>query len=228
MRVQKFIAVFTSLLLLATVAGAQTIPVQKANEKNYSGRAKKAEIEKMIGTRIDTKTLPIEHNRYKDERLKELEKNMQERDWGTESTAWEAARKANTKESYQRYLAMYPYAAHSADANRRLIDLRVNDVLNSNHDQLPGMTRVYADDESPTSTIIIENGTNMPLTVMYSGAESKSIIIPEGSRMALTIKNGYYRIAASVPAANIHPFAGSENLAGGQYEVTYIIVPKRQ
>ncbi|MCQ2146974.1 MAG: hypothetical protein MJZ16_05595 [Bacteroidales bacterium] len=178
----------------------------------------------MIGTIMDSKSLPIEFKSYSDDKLKELDERMKEREWNSEDTAWERARTLNTKDAYLKYVGMYPYGAHRAQADERLIEINVNDIMNGAHGSLPGMKQVQVDEDSPTSTIVIENFTGYPLTVMYSGPEGRSVTISPGSKMAVTINNGYYRIAATVPAPAVRPFAGTETFSGGRYEVGFHIV----
>ena len=180
--------------------------------------------EKPIGSTINADSSPIEHSEYKDENLERLEKEMEAREWGSEGTAWERARKADTKEAYQRYVAMYPNGAHRPQASQRIVDLSVNDIFDGDHGSLPEMHCVARDDDSPTSTITVENATRYPLTVMYSGPESRSTVIPPGAKSTVTLPNGRYRIAASVPDAFVRPFAGSETFSGGRYETGYVIV----
>ena len=179
----------------------------------------------IIGTKMDANAaVPSGYGKYSDEGLEDLNKAMQEREWGQEDTAWKRAKEIDSIEGYQKYLARYPYGAHVGEANNRIIDIRVNDALNSEHDDLPDMKRVEEDDDSPTSTIILENNTDYPLTVMVSGLESKSIVIAVGGKGAITVKNGRYRIAASVPPAHIRPFAGSQEFSGGRYETGFWVV----
>lgn len=181
-------------------------------------------VERPVGTTINADSRPIEHGTYTDEKLEQLEKEMEARDWGSEGTAWERARKADTKAAYERYVAMYPNGAHRPQASQRLVDLSVNDIFNGDHGNLPKMDCVAPDEDSPTSTITVENATRYPLTVMYSGPESKSTVIPPGAKSTVTLPNGRYRIAASVPDAFVRPFAGSETFSGGRYETGYVIV----
>lgn len=221
MSLKRFISVMLGLVLIVLSAGAQTV---HEGGNSFSVRASRSERAKMIGKTIDPKSMPIEHSQYVDEKVKELEQAMKERDWGSEDTAWKRASELDTKDAYQRYSAMYPQGAHIAAASTRLIEIQVNDVFNSDHGSLPRMKHVDEDDDSPVSIIVVENATGQPLTVMYSGTESKSIVIVPGGKEVVSLKNGFYRIAASVPAANVRPYAGSEVLTGGRYEAGYCII----
>lgn len=185
------------------------------------------EREALLGKTIDAKDIPVEYGQYSDERLKELEAEMEERNWGREDTAWERACAINTKDSYKKFIAMYPYGPHRAEASKRLVDLEVEDIFNGKHGKLPSLTHVSDQPDSPKSTVVVENATQYTLTVMYSGTESRVMKISPGSKGAITLTNGFYKIAASVPPAHIRPFAGTEVLSGGRYETGFCVVTYR-
>jgi len=181
----------------------------------------------MLGTEIDMKSVSVEYGRYSDDKLKEFEKEMQEREWGREDTAWKRACALDTKDAYEKYIAMYPNGAHRAEATKRFVDVSVEDIFKGAHNHLPGIEHIQSDDDSPTSTLVIENTTEYVLTVYYSGTESREMRLMPYSRGTIVLKNGDYKIAASVPPANIRPFAGSESFSGGQYRTGFCIVPVR-
>lgn len=74
-----------------------------------------------------------------------------------------------------------------------------------------------------SSTVKIENQTSYNLTLLYSGPDSKRIIISPKSTKSFSIRNGNYKIAASVDAENVRPFVGSELLDGSFYNASYYI-----
>ena len=214
-------------MCLASVAAAQSVPLERRGD-GYSGSSK-GSVRGMVGkpsvpTKLDADAGAVGYGKYTDEGLEQLEKQMAERDWGSEDSAWARACEADTAEAYQRYIAIYPYGAHRAEATQRLIDKNVDNVFNSSHGGLPQMKWVAPDEDSPTSTITVHNETGYPLTVMYSGSESKSTVIAPGRSDTLTVPNGRYRIAASVPPAFVRPFAGTETFHGGSYEVSFYVV----
>lgn len=226
--------ILTILILLTAAiltAGAQT-PVYKGKTGDRSvigtvGRSSGSTVSGsgMLGGSISKEpALPSSYGKYKDEGLQDLNKAMEEREWGSEDTAWKRASSLHTIDAYQKYLARYPYGLHAGNANANIIDIRVSDALNRDHNDLPEMARTVSEDDSPTSTIIVENTTRYPLTVMYSGIDSKSVTIPPGSKTAVTLTNGRYRIAASVPVASVIPFAGGQDFSGGRYETGFCIV----
>lgn len=202
-----------------------------AMAQNKSGRDMKgglgvssSERSRMIGSTIDVNSIPLNYKGLTDEKIGELEKQMEERKWGAENTAWELASSKDTKEAYQKYIAMYPYGAHRAEASKRIVDIDVNNIFNGSHNNLPGMERVEKDDDSPFSIVVVENATRYTLTVLYSGPESKSVFIPAGEKASVKIPNGQYRIAASVTSPSVRPYAGAQSFDGGRYETAYCIV----
>ena len=78
-----------------------------------------------------------------------------------------------------------------------------------------------------TSSISIYNRTSYNLTLLYSGPDSKRIVISPNQTGYITLRNGSYKIAASVSASNVRNYAGSENLRGGSYSAEYYIVTSR-
>ena len=164
------------------------------------------------------------YGKFTDEHLKELEDDMNERSWGSEDTAWQRARTLDSEDSYKKFIAMYPYSAHRGEADKRIIDLRVDDALRNAHSDLPGITRTDADDESPTSSVTVVNHTEYALTVLFSGDESRSVVISPGRSAVVKVNNGSYKLAASVPPPHIRPFAGTTDLSGGGYEIGFWVV----
>lgn len=163
---------------------------------------------------------------YSDKSFEELEREMQEREWGSEDTAWKRACEMNSYQSYERYLAIYPNGAHKAEATCLLIDAKVNETLRNAHDDLPNIKLVEADEESPTSTLLIRNNTGYSLTVYCSGSTTKSVVIPRDNFATIVLENGDYKIAASVPPSYIRPFAGKTSFAGGRYEMGFWVVSR--
>lgn len=219
-----FIIILTCISFGAAAQTTLSVPGEQKRDGRPIG-AVKSDRSGLIGVAPDMKLPPIEYGQEFDSKTKELEEKMAERSWGSESTAWNRACELNTAEAYQRYIAIYPNGAHRPDASQKLIDVQVTDIFNSDHGNLPKMKWVSEDEDSPSSIITVENGTSLPLTVMYSGEESRSIVISPGLKGTVTLPNGHYRIAASVPSGNVRPFAGGETFRGGSYEVCYVIVP---
>lgn len=146
--------------------------------------------------------------------------------WNTESKAWQEAQKQNSLSAYNKYKELYPKGKHISQAEKKIIDLEVADVYAGDYGTLPSMDMVgYG--SGPTTHITIENNTSYTLTILYSGTESKRLVIRPNGSSSITLKNGVYRIAASVNAANVRKYAGTENLNGGSYESSYYISTTR-
>lgn len=229
MSLRRFISAVFALMLIQMGASAQTVIEFNKGETIRRGRAEKSVFNRgttgIMEKTIEFKDLPIDVNRLPDDaRMKEIEKEFQDRQWLNEETAWNEASKTNTKEAYEKYIAIYPNGAHRPEATAMLIQMRVADAFTSAHESLPPINHVYVDDDSPVSTIVVENATGMPLTVMYSGVDAKSIVIEPDGKGVVTVSNGFYNIAADVPSPSVTAFAGNEVFRGGRYEVTFYIV----
>lgn len=142
--------------------------------------------------------------------------------WGTEGRAWRTAQQQNTLAAYNRYIELYPNGAHARAADKKIIDLSVSNIFAGEHGSLPGMDKTSYS-TSGINTISIKNDTQYRLTLLYSGPDSKRLVLSPGASGSVTLPNGTYRVAASVAAANVRSYAGTESLTGGGYEVSYYI-----
>lgn len=167
-------------------------------------------------------SVPEPYWRDADKRIDEIKKKA----WGTESAAWRTAQRLNTLYAYEHYLELYPNGAHVAAADKKVIDLSVAKIFAGDHGTLPEMDKT-AYGYSGRNTIYIKNDTQYTLTLLYSGKESKRLVLrPQGSG-TVVLPDGTYRIAASVTASNVRSYAGTETLTGGEYEVSYYISTTR-
>lgn len=151
---------------------------------------------------------------------------IEEQEWNTETKAWNKAMQINTLNAYQKYLDLYPHGAHHSTADKKVIDLQVDNVYAEEHGELPSMDRTSYGGGS-TSRISITNSTSYTLTLLYSGPDSKKIIIAPYKTGHTTLPNGTYRVAASVDAYRVQKYAGSETLNGGSYSAEYYIVTSK-
>lgn len=152
-------------------------------------------------------------NKYRDS-----ENKKQAAMWSTDSRAWQTASEINTITAYERYLELYPNGRHKSKA----IDKLVSATFKGEHGSLPEMNKTSYGRGS-TSSIQITNKTEYKLTLLYSGTESKRLVLDPYVSGTIRLKNGSYRIAASVDASNVSRYTGTENLDGGSYEITYYI-----
>ncbi|RPI03312.1 MAG: hypothetical protein EHM72_01865 [Calditrichaeota bacterium] len=95
-------------------------------------------------------------------------------------------------------------------------------ILSKDHTTLPAAQRLSAS-AGDQNVIEIENQTRYNLTVRYSGPQSKRLNLPPRTTLELILPNGEYRVAASVNAGGIIPFAGVQRLEGGEYSSRYFI-----
>lgn len=207
------------LLSIKDSAGYSNYIKKYSSNYRYKEKYKKEHIENAINALgIETKRLEDLRKKKERERLKKEAQN-----WDTEYAAWNTASRNGTIEAYKKYLSLYPKGSHVATAQKRLIDLEVSNVFNGGqYGQLPSMNRTHYSNYN-YSTITIKNDTQYTLTLLYSGVESKRLVIVANRSQSIRLKAGTYRIVASVDASNVRHFAGSEQLSGGDYEVSYYI-----
>lgn len=153
------------------------------------------------------------------EQLKAKAREEAERAWKKEGSAWQMAKSMNTSFGYEKYLNLYPHGAHAKAA----IDHLVDGVMSGSHGELPSMEKTGYSTGS-TSRLQVSNDTQYTLTLLYSGtSDSKRLVLSPHQTRSISLKNGRYRVAASVSAANVSSYAGSEELTGGEYSVSYYI-----
>ena len=148
--------------------------------------------------------------------------SIEERNWKTDSLAWNRAKEINKLKSYKKYAQKYPNGKKIREAEELIIDMKVDSIFAGDYGILPAMDNTSENSNKKISHITVFNDTSYELTLYYSGIESKSIEIPSRSRAKFKLKNGAYRIGASVDA-NVGDFAGTEILIGGNYNVEYYI-----
>ena len=142
--------------------------------------------------------------------------------WGTEESAWKYVCEVNTVEDYEYYEKLFPQGKHHKEAENKAVSLRVDFIFGGKHGINPPLEKI-SNRNSRLSIVRITNSTSYTLTVYYSGAEGKRAILSSFETQDVELKNGIYRIAASVDASDVLPYAGTEDLTGGNYEVEYYI-----
>lgn len=164
------------------------------------------------------KIVPTDYFRDSEQKIEEIEEHA----WNTEEKAWSYALSENTISAYQKYESLYPNGSHINLCEKNLIDLEVSRVSAGEHGSLPEMDKTGYGGGS-TSDITVSNSTSYTLTLLYSGPDSKRLIIGAGRTSSVRLKNGSYRVAASVSASDVSNYAGTEELRGGSYSVDYYI-----
>ncbi len=144
-----------------------------------------------------------------------------------EESEWESANSSNSIKKIRQYISNYPDGYYISEAEKKLIDLEVDAIFQGNHGKLPPLTKTsYNNSNSTISELRIYNNTPYTLTLRYSGIESRKYIFSPKQTRTVNIKNGAYRVAASVNAANVTNYAGKEQLDGGSYRSEYYIITK--
>jgi len=188
-----------------------TMPRNEVIVKNYVDEVK--HLKKVFEREIEEETRRL---------LLEQRAKEEAEKWRTDDLAWNEATSRNTSIAFKKYLELYPTGKRVQQATKLVIDREVDEIFGKDHGRLPAMDKT-SQGQGSTSRISVYNNTAYILTLRYSGTESKIIDIPSRSRQSISLSNGNYRIAASVNAANVRNYAGSENLTGGNYDVEYYI-----
>jgi len=165
-----------------------------------------------------------------------------------EEDLWALANKNKTLYSYNRYLKKYPDGKYKKQAeqgvkdynkanlkpkdeaalkspNRQKIDTEVLAIFNKTKNRLPPMKGKMPAGGKPgsISNINIKNDTKYALTLLYSGKESKKVVIPPNQSKKFTLMNGPYRVAAKVSKETVGNFVKTETLKGLNYSSIFYI-----
>ncbi|NWF90066.1 MAG: hypothetical protein HXY50_11475 [Ignavibacteriaceae bacterium] len=140
-----------------------------------------------------------------------------------EKLDWENAKNKNTISSYKSFIERHPTSYYREDAESKIVDLEVKKIFESEHGYLPPSTKTKTYTERRYSVMNIYNDTKYDMTLRYSGIESFKIIFKPKEKSAFEIVNGNYKVTASVNAINVIDYAGTEEIDGGDYSVTYYI-----
>lgn len=172
----------------------------------------------ILGWEQYQRVVPTDYFRDSEEKKEQIENRV----WSTESDAWKQAILENNILAYEKYKSLYPNGSHISACEKRLIDLEVSRIYAGEHGTLPAMNKMRGGKGS-TSHITVTNSTSFILTILYSGPDSKKIILDAGETETVVLKNGQYRVAASVSASEVNNYAGTEILQGGSYRSDYYI-----
>lgn len=225
MRTGRFFALILGLMLVGSTAFAQSSverPKQRLGTHTIISGLETLSVPKSA----PNTSVPSGYKGYVDETLDEFNSSIKEKEWGSEDTAWLRACEMDNSKAYERYMAMYPYGAHVPEASQYLVRAKVDETLANAHANLPQIVRTEENDDSPETTLVIKNNTGLTLSVYCSGIDNKSVVIPPDKEGAIKIVNGQYKLAASVPPANIRPYAGQTSFHGGVYEVGFWVVTR--
>jgi hypothetical protein len=138
--------------------------------------------------------------------------------------AWEQAQAANTLDSYKAFLERHPRSPFREQAERRIVDLEVREILRRPHGELPSPARLGPDTGRVYAILNVHNNTTYVLTVRYSGIDSFKVSFRPGEKGSIEVRSGAYQVAASVDAERVRDYAGASVLTGSNYQVEYYIV----
>jgi len=136
---------------------------------------------------------------------------------------WPFVRGLDTEEAYQRYLKFEPNGIYAETARRRLVDLEVDEILKGKVGQLPDLQPLKFSNRNQIAEVEVKNDTAYTLTVRYSGTDSQKHVIPPRQTVSFSISKGKYRVAASVDAKGVIPYAGSEDISYDRYGSSFYI-----
>ncbi|MCB0745956.1 MAG: hypothetical protein KDC90_00700 [Ignavibacteriae bacterium] len=154
------------------------------------------------------------HQDLANQRLKELTQENKER-------AYQDALAANDSKKWKEFLEDYPNHPEKEKIEEKIILLEVNEIFAGEYGEIP-LAQLVGDKNFKESNIEITNDTRYTLTLRYTGPEIRKIDISPGATVLLKFMSGEYRVTASVNAAGVRNFAGSESLYG-EYSSTYYI-----
>lgn len=145
-----------------------------------------------------------------------------------EEKFWSEALTGKSLKKYQNYISNFPDGKYYDEAEKAIIDIEVDNIFKGDHGVLPPMSKTSGRYYNVnTNEIEIYNKTSYILSVRYSGSfESKKIVLSPNQKQKFTIRNGDYKVAASVNATNVRNYAGKEKLEGGSYTSEFYIETK--
>lgn len=165
------------------------------------------------------------------QRIKEQEEEIKRRKeelieaekWKTDQIGWQTATERNIISAYKKYLELYPKGKYAYRAKKKIIDYEVDKIFEGEYGKLPTMERT-ASTTGDKSVISIHNDTEYELTLRYSGDESRMVVLAPQEKRTIKLRDGSYRIAASVNVYNVRNYAGKETIKLGEYFSRYYIV----
>jgi hypothetical protein len=134
---------------------------------------------------------------------------------------WNWVREQDSIGHYQNFAARNPLHPERKWIEKRIIDLEVAQIASGEHGELPRAQSLSSG--GATVELEVENRTSYELTVRYSGPDSKKLVIPPGETRTASLLPGDYQVAASVSAASVRNYYGSDSMRGGRYSSSFYI-----
>jgi hypothetical protein len=123
---------------------------------------------------------------------------------------------------YRAYLEHNPNSPNKVTVEKRIIDLEVAEILAGKYGELPPSAPVRMTGGTEAQ-LEIENQTRHTLTLRYSGRQSYRFDLTAGETREVNLATDTYKVAATVSAPGVIPFAGSDTLQGGRYSSKFYI-----
>jgi len=139
---------------------------------------------------------------------------------------WLSAINSGTIKSFTNYLNKHPDGKYSETAEAKIIDIEVNNIFKGNPGKLPPATKSKTYTDRNYTVYSVYNDTKYNLVLRYTGTETFKVTFKSQEKAAIELKNGNYRVTASVDASNVRDYAGEENVDGSDYFVAYYIISK--
>lgn len=134
---------------------------------------------------------------------------------------WAWIREQDSLEHYKRFVTRFPNHPERRWMEKRIIDLEVNEIAAGEHGEMPRAQLLSYG--GSVVELEVENQTGYELSVRYSGPDSRKLVIPKGASQTVSLPPGEYKIAASVTAANVRNYYGTDTMRGGQYSSSFYI-----
>jgi len=125
---------------------------------------------------------------------------------------------------YKRLAERFPKHPKIDSINKRIIDLEVKKIASGKYGELPQAEAISLG--GTEAHVEVKNNTGYELTVLYSGPDSKKLVLAIGDTKTVTLPPGNYQVAASVSAADVRNFYGKDSLRGGRYAGSFYIERK--
>ncbi len=136
---------------------------------------------------------------------------------------WNWVREQDSLDHYQRFAARNPDHPEQKWIEKRIIDLEVKAIAAGDYGEIARAQPLSYG--GSVVEVAVENQTGYELTVRYSGPDSRKLVIPKGATGTVALLQGEYKVAASVTAANVMNYFGTDSMRGGRYSSRFYIQP---
>jgi|GEM_PF-4435006 len=133
----------------------------------------------------------------------------------------EWVKEQDTLDYYRRFVKTKPTHPFVPDFEKRIITLEVQEIAAGEHGKMPKAEAVSQG--GTTTNVDVENKTGYVLTIRYSGPDVKKLVVSVNETKTITLSPGSYAVAASVDAANVTNYYGTDSMTGGRYSSSFYI-----